>query len=152
MNTKQTTITAGGVGTAAIAAIVALSLNSAGDAEFRMDYFFERNSGYSQTLVLESPENFTADITELYLNGELVTDCVLPYGRLTSIPLVYSDMEACSLKFYKMGDEVGNGTFDEDGVLTVTVDAEVLDSEESEEADIVEETPVPEITAEFTEE
>lgn len=150
MNTKQKTMTAAGGGIAACvaAALLSVTLNGAGQAEFEMDYSFQRESEYSQTLVLESPENFTADITELYLNGELVTDCVLPYGELTSIPLVFSNMESCSLKFYKMGEEVGNGSFDVDGTLNVTVDADVI-SDGSEEIP-AEETDEP-ISVEFAE-
>ena len=42
-------------------------------------------------------------------------------------------MERCSLKFYKMGEEVGNGKFAVDGTLNVTVDADVISDGSAEE-------------------
>ena len=152
MNTKQKTMTAAGGGLAACvaAALLSVTLNGSGQAEFEMDYSFKRRGEYSQTLILESPENFTADVTELYLNGELVTDCVLPYGELTSIPLVFTDMEHCRLQFYKMGEEVGYGEFDVDGTLTVTVDEDVIIDETEAADEAVNEEAEPEVTVDWT--
>lgn len=128
---KKVAATAGGAGAAAVAVALSAALLSGGaTAEFTMDYSFSNPNEYTQILVLNEPDTFKADITELYLNGQLVTECVLPYGELTSIPVVFTDMQNCSLKFYKRGEDVGSGTFLRDGTLLVTCDENVYEVEE----------------------
>lgn len=130
---QKTGTVAGSAVAAAAAALIAVSFNSAGDAELDMNYKVTQNSQYSSSLVLEAPDSFTADIVELYMNGEPLTKCLLPDGELTSLPIVYTDMQNLSLKFYKLNEYVGEGEFRDDKTLHVTVDADVIKDNSKEE-------------------
>ena len=132
MDAKTKTATGVGTGIAACAIVAALSVVAPGDAAFEMDYTIEREHEYAHSLVLDAPEGLTADIVELKVNGELVTECVLPDNKLTTVPVVFEDIHNCSLVLYKKGEEVGRGNFDEAGKLTVTVDSSAYDEKAGE--------------------
>lgn len=65
-------------------------------------------------------EDASVDIVELYCNGSVVTKALLPTETLKSIPFVFSDLTNLELRFYKKGDVIGVGSFNEDKKLYVS--------------------------------
>lgn len=65
-------------------------------------------------------EDASVDIVELYCNGSVVTKALLPAETLKSIPFVFSDLTNLELRFYKKGDVIGVGSFNEDKKLYVS--------------------------------
>lgn len=64
-------------------------------------------------LSITPPEDAKVDIAELYCNESLVTKTALPDGKLKSLPLIFSDLDNLELRFYKLGEFAGVGTFKE---------------------------------------
>lgn len=126
MNKKKQTIAAGAAALVAGAAAVTMTANNTVNLD--MDYHLDKTSEYSASLVIDIPDEFTGDIAELQLNGEEVTKCILPGGKLTTVPIVYSDMDNLSVKFYKLNKYIGSGKF-ESGKLHAEVQKNSVEGE-----------------------
>lgn len=62
-------------------------------------------------MTLDVPDELSADIAELYLNGAEVDKMLLPNGSIKAIPLVFSDTDNLSIKLYRLGEQVGTVEF-----------------------------------------
>lgn len=116
MTTKTKTIS-GVAGAAVVAAGITAGVTLTGTDEIDLYYSLHSENNYTQTMTLEIPSNFTADIAELQLNGAEVTKCVLPQGELTTLPIVYTDLSNLQVKFYKLNNYVGEGKFEGDKLV-----------------------------------
>ena len=61
-----------------------------------------------------APQEYSFDIVELLCNGQSVTKTVLPNGKLTTIPFVFSNLDNCELRFSKLGEVIAVGNFKDD--------------------------------------
>lgn len=117
-NQKKITAMASGIGAVAVAAGTMLGVMS-GTVE-ELDYNMYVVSPYVTEMKIEEPKGISIDKVELYCNGELVDDTLLPDGTLKSIPLIFTDLENLEIKMYQKGKSKGTAKFDEDDKLIYT--------------------------------
>lgn len=123
MTNKKKGGIAAGIATLFTAATL-LFFGISGETVIEIPYTIEEGSMVTSMLV-QPPEELSSDVIELYCNDELVTKAVLPNGKLTSIPFIFTNLENLEIRFYKEGEVVGIGNFEgkklygaiKDGVL-----------------------------------
>lgn len=70
--------------------------------------------GTNAYMEIYAPKEYSFDIVELLCNGQSVTKTVLPNGKLTTIPFVFSNLDNCELRFSKLGEVIAIGNFKDD--------------------------------------
>lgn len=117
MNKKKTTITAS-VAAVFCAATLAL-FGISGEKTIYVDYELTQSDTKAE-LSLTLPDEFDAGIAELLCNDMSVTKALLPDNSLVTIPFIFSDLNNLEIRFYRLGEVVGVGIF-EDGRIKVAV-------------------------------
>ena len=88
-------------------------------------YKIERVSDYQAVITLSVPEAFGADIFTLKMGDMEIEKGILP-GKMAVHPIVVSDLSRLSVVFERRGEQIGVGTFSDDGVLLIRVKEGVL--------------------------
>ncbi len=111
MKNKAKTI--GGVsgGIAAAAAAVALVMTSTGGSSAEIKYEIIQKNEYVTEMRIDVPEELSADIAELDVNGAEVCKTLLPDGKFESAPIVFSALDNLEIKLYRLGKEIGKASF-----------------------------------------
>lgn len=117
METKTKII--GGAAAAAVAAS-AVALSGVGVEKYDIDYHLTAVNEHVTEMSLDASEEMGADIVVLKVNGAEVDTTLLPNGKLTSIPIVFSDLDNLSLDLYQRGRKIGTAEFN-DKTLTAEV-------------------------------
>lgn len=117
METKTKII--GGAAAAAVAA-AAVALSGMGIEKYDIDYHLTAVNEYVTEMSLDASKEMGADIVVLKVNGAEVDTALLPNGKLTSIPIVFSDLDNLSLDLYQRGKKIGTAEFN-DKTLTAEV-------------------------------
>lgn len=123
MNKKKTTITAS-VAAVFCAATLAL-FGISGDKTVYVDYDINQTDIKAE-MSLYLPEDFNADIAELLCNDMSVTKAVLPNDSLATIPFIFTDLNNLEIRFYRIGEVIGVGKF-ENGRIKVAVKDNIKD-------------------------
>ena len=131
MNNKKKSITAG-VAAVFCAATLAL-FGISGDKAMYVDYELAQDNNKAE-LALTVPDDFGADIAELLCNDMSVTKAVLPNDKLTTIPFIFTDLNNLEIRFYRVGEVIGIGKF-EDGRIKVAVKDNIEELPAAEEID-----------------
>ena len=108
---KKRTKAIGGAVAAAAAATALIATNPAADKEVNINYDIHPVNEYVSEMTLDVPDELSADIEELYLNGAEVDKMLLPNGSIKAIPLVFSDTDNLSIKLYRLGEQIGTVEF-----------------------------------------
>lgn len=108
---KKRTKAIGGAVAAAAAATALIATNPAADKEVNINYDIHPVNEYVSEMTLDVPDELSADIAELYLNGVEVDKMLLPNGSIKAIPLVFSDTDNLSIKLYRLGEQIGTVEF-----------------------------------------
>lgn len=108
---KKRTKAIGGAVVAAAAATALIATNPAADKEVNINYDIHPINEYVSEMTLDVPDELSADIAELYLNGAEVDKMLLPNGSIKAIPLVFSDTDNLSIKLYRLGEQIGTVEF-----------------------------------------
>ena len=108
---KKRTKAIGGAVAAAAAATALIATNPAADKEVNINYDIHPINEYVSEMTLDVPDELSADIAELYLNGSEVDKMLLPNGSIKAIPLVFSDTDNLTIKLYRLGEQVGTVEF-----------------------------------------
>lgn len=108
-------------GAAAAVAAAALIMGSSGGTEIELTYEITQKNEYVTEMRIEAPDELSADIAELDLNGAEVDKTLLPDGKFESAPIVFSDLSNLEIKLYRLGEQVGTARF-EDGALRGEID------------------------------
>lgn len=108
---KKRTKAIGGAVAAAAAATALIATNPAADKEVNINYDIHPINEYVSEMTLDVPDELSADIAELYLNGVEVDKMLLPNGSIKAIPLVFSDTDNLSIKLYRLGEQIGTVEF-----------------------------------------
>lgn len=117
MNNKKKTLTAS---VAAIFCAATLALfGISGEKTIYVDYELTQSDTKAE-LSLTMPDEFDAGIAELLCNDMSVTKALLPDNSLVTIPFIFSDLNNLEIRFYRLGEVVGIGIF-EDGRIKVAV-------------------------------
>lgn len=117
MNNKKKTLTAS-VAAVFCAATLAL-FGISGEKTIYVDYELSQSDTKAE-LSLTMPDEFDAGIAELLCNDMSVTKALLPDNSLVTIPFIFSDLNNLEIRFYRLGEVVGVGAFD-DGRIKVAV-------------------------------
>ena len=108
---KKRTKAIGGAVAAAAAATALIATNPAADKEVNINYDIHPINEYVSEMTLDVPDELSAYIAELYLNGAEVDKMLLPNGSIKAIPLVFSDTDNLSIKLYRLGEQIGTVEF-----------------------------------------
>lgn len=108
--------------TAAVLALFGIS----GETVIEVDYSIEEDANLAE-MTVSPPDEMSTDIVELYCNGEKVTTALLPSGKLSSIPFVFSDLENLEIRFYTLGECVAVGNFKGDKLYAAVKDGVLPD-------------------------
>lgn len=108
---KKRTKAIGGAVAAAAAATALIATNPAADKEVNINYDIHPINEYVSEMTLDVPDELSADIAELYLNGTEVDKMLLPNGSIKAIPLVFSDTDNLTIKLYRLGEQIGTVEF-----------------------------------------
>ena len=114
-NQKKVTTMTSGIAAVAIAAGTMIGTMSNNSIEIPYDTYVVNQ--YVTEMSIEAPKDENIDLVELYCNGEIVDNTILPNGTFKSIPLVFTNFQNLEIKCYSTGKEVGNATFDENNKL-----------------------------------
>lgn len=115
MSSKKKVGVGAGV-TALFTAALLTFFGISGDKSMELDYHITK-SQQLYSLVVEVPEDLSADIMELRCNDGEVTSTLLPNNELKSIPLVFSDLSNLTIILHQRGDVIGLCTFDDNDKL-----------------------------------
>ncbi len=88
-------------------------------------YKIERVSDYQAVITLSVPEAFGADIFTLKMGDMEIEKGILP-GKMAVHPIVTSDLSRLSVIFERRGEQIGVGTFSDDGLLLIRAKEGVL--------------------------
>ena len=126
--TKKTLVTS----IAAVFAAATLALfGISGKTVVEMEYKITETDSEAYMEVY-APDEYKLDVVELLCNGQSVTKMVLPRGRLITLPFIFSNLNNCELRFSKLDEVVGIGTF-KDGKLYVALRDDIGNGAKSEE-------------------
>ncbi len=81
-------------------------------------YRVERVNDYLAEVTLSAPEMFEADIFTLYMGDMEIERGILP-ETVAVHPIVVSDLSRLSVVFERRGEQIGVGTFSDDGLLLI---------------------------------
>lgn len=137
MNKKKTTITAS-VAAVFCAATLAL-FGISGDKTVYVDYEINQTDIKAE-MSLYLPEDFNADIAELLCNDMSVTKAVLPNDSLATIPFIFTDLNNLEIRFYRIGEVIGVGKF-ENGRIKVAVKDNIKDLPSETDEPVAIDTP-----------
>ena len=137
MNKKKTTITAS-VAAVLCAATLAL-FGISGDKTVYVDYEINQTDIKAE-MSLYLPEDFNADIAELLCNDMSVTKAVLPNDSLATIPFIFTDLNNLEIRFYRIGEVIGVGKF-ENGRIKVAVKDNIKDLPSETDEPVAIDTP-----------
>ncbi len=114
---KKKTKAIGGVsgGIAAAAAAAALVMTSTGGSSVAIKYEIVPKNEYVTEMKIDVPKECSADIAELNINGAEVCKTLLPDGKFTSAPIVFSSLDHLEITLYRLGKEIGKAHFDGSG-------------------------------------
>lgn len=102
------------ISTAALFCAATLALfGISGEKIIEAEYNITQNETNASMEIIV-PNEYSFDIVELLLNGQSVTKTVLPDGKLTTIPFIFSDLSNCELRFSRLGEVVAIGNFKDD--------------------------------------
>lgn len=110
-NGKVITSMTSGIAAVAIAAGTMIGVLTPEKTE--IPYEINVVSPYVSEISVDIPEKESIGLYELYLNNELVDRNVIP-ETIQTIPLVLSETDNLSFKFYQQGECVATGEFEED--------------------------------------
>lgn len=83
----------------------------------KITYELTKENEYVTTMEIDVPEEISADIAELYVNGIYVDKTLLPTeNKLRSSPIVFTDEKRLEIKLFKLGEHIGTARLDE-GVI-----------------------------------
>lgn len=136
MNKKKSITT--GVAAVFCAATLAL-FGISGDKTMYVDYELTQDDNKAE-LTLTVPDDFGADIAELICNDMSVTKAVLPNDKLTTIPFIFTDLNNLEIRFYRIGEVIGIGKFEDGRIKVATKDniEELPSAEENDDDSTVE--------------
>ena len=106
--------------TAAVAASAGVALSGLGVEKYDIDYHLTAVNEYVTEMSIDASEEMGADIVVLKVNGAEVDTALLPNGKLSSLPIVFSDLDNLSLDLYQRGKKIGTAEFN-DKTLTAEV-------------------------------
>lgn len=76
--------------------------------EMKYDITYDDGRAYME---VKAPDEYKLDVVELMCNNQSVTKTVLPDGKLTTIPFIFSNLGNCELRFSQLNKVVGIGSF-----------------------------------------
>ena len=117
MNKNQKKVTAMTSGIAALAIAAGTIVGVMSNTSIEIPYNTYVVNQYVTEMSIGEPEGENIDLVELYCNGSLVDNTILPDGTFKSIPLVFTDLQNLEIKCYSTGKEKGSATFDENNKL-----------------------------------
>ena len=117
---KKTKIVAGIVGLFAAATLAMFGIS--GDTVIEMGYEINTQENVS-TMSVYPPEELSVDIVELYCNNNFVTRALLPNGKLTSIPFVFTNLSNLEIRLFKLTECVGIGNFKDEKLYVAIKDS-----------------------------
>lgn len=113
MTHNNKVITAMTSGITAVALATGVTIGVLTPEKTEIPYEINVVSPYVSEISVDIPEKESIGLYELYLNDELVDRNVIP-DTIQTIPLVLSNTDNLSFKFYQQGKCVATGEFEED--------------------------------------
>ena len=117
---KKTTKATIGTTAAAVAATALIITNTATNTKtYDIEYDIHPINEYVSEMSLDVPDEISADIIELDVNGAEADKALLPNDSLKAIPLVFSDLNNLEIKLYKRGNQIGTAKFENERLKAV---------------------------------
>ena len=117
---KKTTKATIGTTAAAVAATALIITNTATNTKtYDIEYDIHPINEYVSEMSLDVPDEISADIIELDVNGAEADKALLPNDSLKVIPLVFSDLNNLEIKLFKRGNQIGTAKFENERLKAV---------------------------------
>ena len=117
---KKTTKATIGTTAAAVAATALIITNTATNTKtYDIEYDIHPINEYVSEMSLDVPDEISADIIELDVNGAEADKALLPNDSLKAIPLVFSDLNNLEIKLFKRGNQIGTAKFENERLKAV---------------------------------
>lgn len=109
-----------GTTAAAVAATALIITNTATNTKtYDIEYDIHPINEYVSEMSVDVPDEISADIIELDVNGAEADKALLPNDSLKAIPLVFSDLNNLEIKLFKRGNQIGTAKFENERLKAV---------------------------------
>lgn len=116
---KKTKTTIGAIAAAAATTALIATNTATNTKTYEIEYDIHPINEYVSEMSLDVPDEISADIIELDVNGAEADKALLPNDSLKAIPLVFSDLNNLEIKIYKRGNQIGTAKFENERLKAV---------------------------------